>query len=296
LAALKARNGDYPEAEYNAAVLLGDQGHYEEAADLYRTLLKRDPANEDAKANLRSAMQLGSAALMEQGKDAYEQGDFDTARKAWSRALKLDPDNAEAGRLLKQAQSKVSASEAAASAARRSAREAVARRLEAEDDKVKSRGLAAYKVGKLSEAVRLLDFYLKKNPGDKGAQTVLVKARGRLRATVEDDLKQAADALAAGNRDQASALAARALELDNGNARAEQILKTAGQAPEKKVDQEAVRKLYYYGVEQYLAGDLAGAVGTWKKVLSQVPDHLDAQRSLARAELELAELKKRGKG
>jgi hypothetical protein len=48
-------------------------------------------------------------------------------------------------------------------------------------------------------------------------------------------------------------------------------------------------------VEQYLAGDLQGAVATWTEVLKQDPDHLDAQRSLARAQLELQALKNIGK-
>ena len=88
----------------------------------------------------------------------------------------------------------------------------------------------------------------------------------------------------------------RVLDQDPGNAPATQLLLQAGQAPAKpKRDEEAVKRLYYAGVEQYLAGDLAGAVDTWKKVLGQEPDHLDAKRSLARAELELEALRKRGK-
>ncbi len=295
-AAMKARNGDYPEAEYNAAVLLGDQGRYEDAADLYRTLLRSDPGNQDAKNNLQSVVEVGSTALLEQGKDSYERGDFDAARKAWARARKLDPSNEEAGRLLGQVEAKNNAAEKEAAAARKAASLAVARRLKAEDAKVRQRGMAAFKAGTYAEAVRLLDFYLKKNPEDSSAQTVLVKARGRMRAATDDLLRQAAGALQSGNRDEASALASRVLSQDPGNARARSLQRQAGEAPApKKIDQEGVRKLYYYGVEQYLAGDLAGAVGTWKKVLSQEPDHLDAQRSLSRAELELDELRKRGK-
>lgn len=296
-AALKARGGDYPEAEYNAAVLLADQGRYEEAAQLYRTLLKRDPGNQDAGANLKGVVAAGSAALLEQGKDAYERGAFDAARQAWERAHRLDPDNAEVGRLLKRARAKVSASAAAAAAAaRKSAQAAVERRLKAEDERVRERGVEAYRQGKDSEAVRLLDFYLAKNPGDAGIQTMLIKARGRMRAAVDGLLQSGRDALASGDRVKASTLAGKALDLDPGDARALALQKEAGRAPEKRVDQDAVRKLYYDGVEQYLAGDLASAVATWKKVLQQAPDNLDAKRSLDRAELELEALRQRGKG
>jgi tetratricopeptide (TPR) repeat protein len=294
-AALAARDGEYPEAQYNAAVLLSDLGRYEEAAGLYRDLLKKDPGNADAKAALDAAVEAGTASLLGDGRDAYERGDFEAARKAWQRASALDPGNPEAARLLKQAQAKTHGGDAAV-AARKAAKERVAERLKAEDAKVLKQGLAAVDAGRLGDAVRLLDFYLKKNPKDRGARSALFKARAKLREQRDDQLDQAAQALAGGDRGRARKLAQQVLDQDPGNAPATQLLLQAGQAPAKpKRDEEAVKRLYYAGVEQYLAGDLAGAVDTWKKVLGQEPDHLDAKRSLARAELELEALRKRGK-
>lgn len=294
-AALQARQGDYPEAAYNAAVLLGDQGRFEEAADLYRSFLKIRPDDPDAKANLRSVVEAGLASLLEQGKDAYERGDFDAAREAWKRARRLDPDNGEAARMLKLAEGRGAAA-TAASAAREAARPAVARTLETQDAAVRRRGLAAFHDGRNADAAKLLGFYLQKNPGDAAIQKALVEARGRMRAAVDDILRRGTDALAAGDRAQAGSLAAQALEADPGNARARSLQDEAGRAASKKLDLEAIRKLYYNGVEQYLAGDLPAAVATWTEVLKLQPDHLDAQRSLARAQLELDALKRLGKG
>lgn len=294
-AALKARNGDYPEAQYNAAVLLGDMGRYEEAGDLYRRLLKKEPGNEDARANLDYVVEVGVSSLIDQGKDAYERGDFEAAAKAWNRAVKLDPKGDQARTLLKKVSDKAPKVDKAAQAAKKDASKAVAQKLKAEDQKVLAQGLAALNAGKDGEAMRLLDFYLKKNPGDKKAETALFKARAQVRQKGDELLQAAARELVAGNRAQAQALAGQALELDPGNARARKLMEQAGQAPAAPVNAEAVRKLYYAGVEQYLAGDLAGAVDTWKKVLAQDGKHLDANRSLARAQLELAALKKRGK-
>jgi tetratricopeptide (TPR) repeat protein len=258
-AALAARGGDYPEAQYNAATLLSDLGRYEEAAGLYRDLLTRDPGNSDAKAALNAAVTAGTASLLGDGRDAYERGDFAAAGKAWERAAALDPGNEEAARLMKQAKAKSHAALAAA-AARKAARERVTERLKADDAKVLKRGLAALKAGQLDEAVRLLDFYLKKNPNDASARHALFNAR------------------------------ARQLEAQSGPSAAPRVRPTP---TPRKADADAVKRLYYAGVEQYLAGDLAGAVTTWKKVLAQDPDNLDAQRSLARAELELEALRKR---
>lgn len=294
-AALKARQGDYPEAQYNAAVLLGDLGRYEEAADLYRALLKKDPANEDAKSNLDFVVETGVTALVDQGRDAYERGDFEGASKAWKRAAKLDPNSEQVASLLKTVASKTGSGDKAALAAKKAAKSDVDKKLKAEDQKVLKQGLADLKAGKVGEAARLLDFYVKKNPGDKGAQTALFKARAQLRQKTDELLQGAARELVAGNRTQAKALAGQALAMDANNARARKLLEQAGQAAAAPVNADAVRKQYYAGVEQYLSGDLAGAVETWKKVLAQDAKHLDANRSLARAQLELAALKKRGK-
>jgi tetratricopeptide (TPR) repeat protein len=293
-AALKARNGDYPEAAYNAAVLLGDQGRFEEAADLYREFLRTHPDDPDATASLRAMIASGLGSLLQEGQDAYERGDYDAAREAWKRARRLDPDNGEAARMLRLAEAHGAARDAA-KAARRAARSAVARRLKSEDAGMKRRGLAAFREGRNSDAARLLGFYLSHNPGDSLVEKDLVKARGRMRAAVDELLRQSEDSLAAGDRDRAGSLAASALEQDPGNARARSLRHEAGLAPVKKLDLDAVRKLYYEGVEQYLAGDLQGAVATWTEVLKQDPDHLDAQRSLARAQLELQALKNIGK-
>jgi|GEM_PF-4492275 len=287
-AALQARGGDYPEAQYNAAVLLSDQGRYEESAGMYRDLLKRHPGDADAKAALAAAVEAGTAGLLGDGRDAYERGDFDAARKAWQRALALDPSNQEAQRLLQQAHAKSTHAADAAAAARKAAHERVAERLKAQE---------ALSAGRLAEAVRLLGFYLKKNPNAAAAELSLTKARAQLRGQVEDRLSDAAAALAGGDRSKARQAAQAALDLDPQNVRAGQLLAQAGEAPAKpKADHDQLRKLYYAGVEQYLQGDLAGAVATWKKVLDGDPEQLDAKRSLAQAELELDALRKRGKG
>ena len=292
-AALAAKDGDYPEAQYNAGVVLGDLGRWEEAAQLYRDLLKKDPKNEDAKANLDFVINAGGKALLDEGRDAYVKGDFEAAALAWKRALKLDPGNAEAQSLLETVKSKNDKTKAA-EAARQAAKKDVAKRLKAEDDKVRKQGMAALKEGKNGEATRLLSFYLKKNPKDKEASKALYKARSASRQKVDDLMQEAARQLVAGNKAKAQSLAKQALEQDPENARAKKLLDQAGQSA-PKAPAEELRKQYYAGVELYLKGDLTGAVNNWKKVLEADPGHLDARRSLAQAELELSALKKRGK-
>jgi tetratricopeptide (TPR) repeat protein len=290
-AAIKAKQGNYPEAEYNAGVVLGDLGRWEDAASLYRDLLKKDPGNEDAQANLDFVADAGGRALLDEGRDAYVKGDFDVARKAWQRALKLDPKNSEAASLLETVKAKDEKTKAAA-AARQSVQKDVAKRLKAEDAKVRNQGLAALKAGKASEAARLLSFYLKKNPSDKEASKALFKARAISRQKIDGLLQDAARALVDGDKAKARQLAKQAADMDPDNTRAQKLLSQAGEEGPKP-PAEQLRKDYYAGVELYLKGDLTGAVATWKKVLAADPGHLDSRRSLAQAELELTALKKR---
>jgi tetratricopeptide (TPR) repeat protein len=177
--AVEARKGNYPEAQFNVAVVLGDLGRWTQAAGIYRKILKKDSKNEDAQANLAFVVESGSEFFLNEGKDSYEGGDFDAASKAWKNALELDPDNAPAKEFLAKVK-KSSAKSESASAARKQARQAVASKLKSEDEKVLKEGLAAAKNRQWAQAVKLLDFYSRKHPKDASARTALYKAKSEL--------------------------------------------------------------------------------------------------------------------
>ncbi len=296
-AALKARHGDYPDAEYNVAVLLGDSGRYEQAAALYRGLLRRHPDDVDARANLEAVVRAGLSGLLTRGQSDYDRGDYAGARAAWLRARRLDPGNGVAGRMLRLlAERDASAKARAAARARRTARAAVRRRLEAQDREVLGEARAAFSAGRWSAAARLLAFYTGHHPDDSRELRRLTEARGRARAEEEEYLRRGRAALASGDRSRALADARAALADVPDDARAAALESAAARGPAPAapapVDGAAVRRLYYAGVERYLDGDLAGAVATWNRVLAMRPDDLDARRSLARAELELKALRR----
>lgn len=291
--AVEAKGGEYPEAQFNAAVVLGDLGRWTEAADIYRRMLKKDPKNEDASANLDYVVATGTEALLNQGKDAYESGEFETAAKAWKQALVLDSENATAKEFLARIKVK-SAKQDSAGAARKAARKAVTAKLKSEDARVLKDGMAAFKAGKMGAAVRLLDFYVRKHSSDKAALQTLYKAKGQLRQQVDDLLSQAGRKLVADDKAGAKADLQQALVLDPGNARANMMLtQITGSQGSQKVSAEALKKNYFQGVDAYLDGDLPKAIGIWKKILESDPGHLDARRSLSQAEVELAALQKK---
>lgn len=291
--AVDAKGGDYPEAQFNVAVVLGDLGRWTEAADIYRKILKKDSENQDAKANLDFVIETGTEALLNRGKDSYEAGEFETASKAWKQALELDPENSTAKEFLAKIKSK-SAKQDSASAARKAVRKAVVSKLKSEDEKVLQGGLAAFKAGKLGQAVKLLDFYARKHPDSKAALQSLYKAKSQLSQQVDDLLQQAGRSLAGADKPGAKALIAKALALDPGSARANKMLaQVTGSEGTEKASAEQLKKQYFTGVDAYLDGDLPKAIGIWKKILEADPGHLDARRSLSQAEVELVALQKK---
>ncbi len=291
-AALKVKGGDYPEAQYNQAVVLGDLGRWEQAADVYRGILKRDSDNEDAKVNLAVVVSSGSEALLNQGKDSYEAGDFGKATTAWNAALKLDPDNDQAKAFLKRVKGKSGGDKI--SKARSDARKRAANTLRAEDKKVLEQGRKALKEGKFAVAVRALEFYAKRDPKDAKAGADLRMARSRLRQQVDLALQSAGRKMVEEDKAGAKRLIEEALALDPNNARGNQMLKQlTGAKSAQKATAEEVKSLYFKGVDSYLDGKLDEAIATWKKVLALDPEHPDARRSVRQAQLEQEALKAR---
>ncbi len=288
-----SRQGDYPEAQYATAVVLGDLGDWKKAAGLYRDILKKDSDNEDAKANLAYVVESGSEALLNRGKDLYQEGQYDEAVAAWKGVLELDGSNKDAAEFLAKAKKK-SVKSSAALAAKKDAKTQVASKLKSQDAKVLVDGRAALKKGDLAAAVRLLDFYVKKNPGDKKAASDFYKAKTQRNQQVDEYLQVAGRELVNDNKAKAKEVLLKVLALDPANQRAEKMMaQVTGSASQAKVSAEALKKQYFQGVDAYLDGDLAKAIGLWKGVLDKDANHLDARRSLSQAELELEALQKR---
>jgi tetratricopeptide (TPR) repeat protein len=68
----------------------------------------------------------------------------------------------------------------------------------------------------------------------------------------------------------------------------------AGRPKVPKEQKETADRMYYMAVNSYTAGDLKGAVETWKKALEFNPDDVKIQRDLRKAQAELEELFRRG--
>jgi tetratricopeptide (TPR) repeat protein len=85
------------------------------------------------------------------------------------------------------------------------------------------------------------------------------------------------------------------LKMDPNNTEANDYLsKLTGTAAKVAVSKEEIKKLYYDGVSLYLDGQNKRAIAVWQKILLLDPENQEAKSSIAKAEMELKEMEKRG--
>lgn len=288
-AALNARGGTYPEARYNLAVVLGDRGQWQQAAGEYRSVLARNPKDEDARANLDFVINRGTQDFLDQGTAAFLEGNAPAAAKAWKAALALDGDNATAKGFLAKAEEKIKEGGLKVSPVLELAKS----KQESEDQKILAQGMALLDKGNAAESVRILSYFVKGHPGHAAARQALYKSRSQLLRQVSNELDKAELARDAGDPVAAKAFVAKALELDADNARAIGLnLELTGTALKLDLSAQDLQALYFQGVKQYLKGDLTEAKSTWKSLLASDPGHLEARRNLQRVDAELVALAK----
>ncbi len=148
------------------------QKQYAKAADAYREAVKAAPANVDALAGLKEAERARDEEIgrrnvalrnVAAGKTSLGKKEYAEAAKAFRAALSLEPDNAEAKRLLAEAEKMLAA---------RPATPAVDQKMkerEAAYGAAMQRGGEALKAKRYADAERAYDDALKQKPGDAAA-------------------------------------------------------------------------------------------------------------------------------
>ncbi len=168
-------------------------GDYEKAIANLNQILKDDPNNAEAKKLLEEAKtkkaDADRAAKLAQAKKDIDSGNYDKAIAQLNQILKDDPNNAEAKKLLEEAQAKKKAAEDAQNKAK-----------ERTDSLAKARSLI--NSGDYDGAIAILEELLKDNPNDTQAKNLLSQAQTK---------KAAAD------RDRANKLAKARTDIDSGN-------------------------------------------------------------------------------
>ena len=172
-----------------------ENGEYDKAQKILDELLKDNPNDSEAKKlsseakTKKTADEKNKSDKISQAKKDIDSGNYDKAIAQLNQILKDDPNNAEAKKLLEEAQAKKKAAEEAQNKAK-----------ERTDNLAKARSLI--NSGDYDGAIAILEELLKDNPNDTQAKNLLSQAQTK---------KAAAD------KDRANKLAKARTDIDNGN-------------------------------------------------------------------------------
>ncbi len=207
-----------------------DEGKYAQAITLLNNLLKTNPDDSEAKALLKEAQDKKAAAdaaaaekarqdKLAQAKSNIDAGKYPAAITVLNGLLKTNPDDSEAKALLKEAQDKLDAANAAAAE-------------KARQDKL-AQAKSNIDAGKYPAAITILNGFLKTNPNDSEAKALLKEAQDKQAAAEKeaaekahkDKLDQAKKYIDDGKYSQAATILNGLLKADPNDAEAKALQK-----------------------------------------------------------------------
>ena len=223
-----------------------DEGKYAQAITLLNNLLKTNPDDSEAKALLKEAQDKKAAAdvaaaekarqdKLAQARKNIDDGKYTQAITILNGLLKTNPDDSEAKALLKEAQDKLDAANAAAAE-------------KARQDKL-AQAKSNMDAGKYPAAITILNGLLKTNPDDSEAKALLKEAQDKLDAANaaaaekvrQDKLAQAKSNIDAGKYPAAITILNGLLKTNPNDSEAKALLKEA-QDKQAAAEKEAAEK------------------------------------------------------
>lgn len=305
--------------EGSSAYLNGD---YQKAIAAWKKVLAVQPDHAEAKAFLADAQKKTDALAEEwyqNGLSAQRRGETASALRWWNKVLEIAPDHAGAKKAI--ANLKAKRAVRAASLVQEGdellevldfegAIEKYEQAIAAGDSKAKTKLSAAKarqekeyqryfetarkaeKAGDLRQAVQAYET-ARRIRSTAEVRQALFQARSNLRARVAALIEEGRNLEKTGKGDAARAKWEAALKLDPENKEVAELLKKAAGKPKTTVaDAEAVKKLYYKGVEKYIAGEIHDAIQLWKQCLDMDPNYTNAKLNIEKAYAKLNSLKK----
>lgn len=304
------------------------QGDLKEAISNWKKVQKLDAENANAKKFIRTAETKLSSEIKvhnDQAESYYLQSRFQDAYSEWKLVMKLDPKNEKAVsgikklRLKDTEKNEIAANQAITYASRgnmNAAMEALQGALKtdptnkrvqdtmvkfqsqqkSEAERYYRKGIELLSQDRIREAIDQLEQALNVEPQNQQTKNLLYKARTQLRDNVKAAITRGIELANAGRVVEAKEKFTEVLKLDPGNADAgEYLSKLTGSAGKRTaVSKEEIKKLYYDGVSLYLDGQNRRAIQVWQKILLLDPENQEAKSSIAKAEMELKEMEKRG--
>ncbi|NTV51646.1 MAG: tetratricopeptide repeat protein [Candidatus Firestonebacteria bacterium] len=252
------------------------QNRFQDAYREWDLALKIDPNNQAALEGLRklkSKKVSTNDLITSQGLDYMKRGNVKAALEEFKSTLKVDPKNLVAKQYVDKLQNEQ----------------------KNESEKFYRKGVELLSQGQINEAITNLEQALEVAPQDQRTKNLLYKARTQLRDNLKALLARGVELANGGRVAEAKEKFTEVLKLNPGNAEATEYLsKLTGQTTRAAVNKDEIKKLYYDGVSLYLDGQNRRAIEVWQKILVLDPNNPEATSSIAKAEMELKEMEKRG--
>ncbi len=252
------------------------QNRYQDAYREWDLVLKVDPNNQAAQEGikkLKTKKVSTNDLITSQGLDYMKKGNVKAALEEFKSTLKVDPKNLVAKQYVDKLQNEQ----------------------KNESEKFYRKGVELLSQGKINEAIDNLEQAQEVNQQDQRTKNLLYKARTQLRDNLKALMARGIELANAGRVAEAKEKFNEVLKLSPGNAEATEYLsKLTGQTTHAAVNKDEIKKLYYDGVSLYLDGQNRRAIEVWQKILVLDPENQEAKSSIAKAEMELKEMEKRG--
>jgi tetratricopeptide (TPR) repeat protein len=289
---------------------------YSQAIDEWQKVLQYQPGHPEAQsfiadAKKKLAQEVGK--LYEAGKTAAKSGQTLEAMRQWNAALAMDTENAKVKDAIKQLnlQTSMKVSSYAAQGDEALATGDYAKAIQCyklaqtaspssapikqklqkaltdqktEFGKSFDAGTKAETAGRLREAIQDFTKAMAVDPSSAEAKQRLDTARVKRSMRIEELLKEGQELFDSGNHKSAQEKFNAVLALEPTQEKANDFIKKiTGQQSKAKVDAEAVKKIYYEGVNLYINGNIQEAIAKWQECLKMDPGNVNAQGNINKA-------------
>ncbi len=219
--------------------------------------------------NLKTSMKVSSLTGM--GDDALASGDYLKAVGLYRQALVSNPKSASIKAKLQKAQASQSA----------------------EYKRAFNAGEKDMREGKLRSAIQNYGRAVAVDPASAVAKQRLDSARVKRSVRIEELTREGKALFESGNKKEAQAKFNSVLALDVNHEQANDFIKKiTGEQSKAKVDAEAVKRIYYEGVNLYINGKINEAIVKWQECLRLDPGNVNAQNNINKAKMKLQSIQK----
>lgn len=245
-----------------------------EALSYFKKALNLKPGDSVALSKIGNVRQkMGSLKGIEEmlngAKIAFSRGRLNEAISGFLNVLKLDADNKDAKKGLKEA--------------RNSRRGKV--------DSMLSKASSLYNGRKYKETVDLCRKILTLDAEEKKAAMLLSKARNAINSATNPLVSKGKKLFDEGSLDEAVILFTRAMRSDPGNMVAQRYLSKVDPQHIIKVVNAKIKRSYLMGIDRYTSGKYKDALKFWNDVLDLDPSHEKALLNIGKAKKKLAAIK-----